>query len=130
MTKAQAIAFRNKLNAIIDDMDDETAQDNTELFPMWVSGKSYIVNDRVQYGDLLYKCVQAHTSQEDWTPDQTPALWVLISIEEWPEWRQPQGAHNAYELGAKVSHNGKHWISTIPANVYEPGVAGWDEVTE
>ena len=129
MTRAQAIAFRNKLNAIIDDMDDDTALENTELFPMWISGKSYAVNDRVQYGDLLYKCVQAHTSQDDWTPDQTPALWVLISLDEWPEWRQPTGAHDAYELGSKVSHNGKHWISTIPANTYEPGVYGWDEVT-
>ena len=48
--------------------------------------------------------------------------------EEWPEWRQPQGAHDAYALGAKVSHNGKHWTSDVAANVWEPGVYGWTEV--
>ena len=46
---------------------------------------------------------------------------------EWPEWRQPQGSTDAYAMGAKVSHNGKHWISTADANVWEPGVYGWEE---
>ena len=48
--------------------------------------------------------------------------------EEYPEWVQPTGAHDAYEQGAKVSHNGKKWTSDIPNNVYEPGVYGWTEV--
>jgi len=55
---------------------------------------------------------------------------VRTSTEEWPEWIQPTGAHDAYNIGDKVSHNSKHWINTINANVYEPGVYGWDEVTE
>ena len=46
------------------------------------------------------------------------------------EWKQPTGAHDAYDVGAIVSHNGKIWINTSPANIYEPGVFGWDEVTE
>ena len=48
--------------------------------------------------------------------------------DEYPEWIQPTGAHDAYAQGAKVSHNGKKWTSDIPANVYEPGVYGWMEV--
>lgn len=48
--------------------------------------------------------------------------------DEYPEWVQPTGAHDAYAQGAKVSHNGKKWTSDIPANVYEPGVYGWTEV--
>lgn len=48
--------------------------------------------------------------------------------EEYPEWVQPTGAHDAYAQGAKVSHNGKKWTSDISANVYEPGVYGWTEV--
>ena len=51
-----------------------------------------------------------------------------IPPEEYPEWVQPTGAHDAYAQGAKVSHNGKKWTSDIPANVYEPGVYGWSEV--
>ena len=48
--------------------------------------------------------------------------------EEWPEWSQPVGAHDAYSKDAKVSHNGKHWTSTVDSNVWEPGVYGWTEV--
>ena len=40
------------------------------------------------------------------------------------------GAHDAYEQGAKVSHNGKHWISDVAANVWEPGVYGWTEAAD
>lgn len=108
-------------------LDDEQAESVTDLFPMWASGVTYEVGDRRQYEGLLYRCVQAHTSQADWTPPAVPALWVRTSTEEWPEWIQPTGAHDAYEKGAKVSHNGKHWTSDIDANVYEPGVYGWSE---
>lgn len=48
--------------------------------------------------------------------------------EEYPEWVQPTGAHDAYAQGAKVSHNGKKWTSNVENNVWEPGVYGWTEV--
>ena len=91
---------------------------------------AYTLNDIRQYNGLLYRCVQAHTSQADWTPDAAVSLWVSISdpAEEWPEWSQPVGAHDAYSKDAKVSHNGKHWTSTVDSNVWEPGVYGWTEV--
>lgn len=108
-------------------LDDDQAETVTALFPDWEDGKAYAVGDRVKYDGLLYRCVQAHTSQADWTPDVVPALWVRTSTEEWPEWIQPQGAHDAYNKGDKVSHNEKHWTSDIDANVYEPGVYGWTE---
>lgn len=108
-------------------LDDAQAESVTDLFPLWASGVAYEVGDRRQYDGLLYRCVQAHTSQDDWTPPAVPALWVRTSTEEWPEWIQPTGAHDAYEKGAKVSHNGLHWTSDIDANVYEPGVYGWSE---
>lgn len=101
-------------------------------FDVWVEGTAYVVDDVCRYNDTLYRCVQANTSQADWTPDTTPALWVIMDDPsvEWPEWRQPTGAHDAYTLGAKVSHNGKHWISTVDANVWEPGTYGWTEQVE
>ena len=100
---------------------DEQAAQVPAVFPLWDAGASYQEGDRVQYADLLYKCL---------TPDTASSLWVRIDdpAEEWPEWRQPQGAHDAYSLGAKVSHNGKHWTSDVAANVWEPGVYGWTEV--
>ena len=102
---------------------DEQAASVPSLFSDWESaGHSYSANDRVQYMGLLYKCLTAHTSQESWTPDASPSLWVRIDdpAAEWPAWRQPLGAADAYAKGAKVSHIGKHWISNVDANVWEP----------
>lgn len=121
-------ALRKKMELASAWTDDADALECVELFPYWESGHDYIVGERVQYNKVLYKCIQAHTSQEDWQPDITPALWVKVSVEEWPEWAQPTGAADAYMKDDKVSHNNKHWISTVDANVWEPGVYGWDEV--
>ena len=114
-------------NVAISYLTDEQAESVTLLFPLWESGVLYAVGDRRQYDGLLYRCIQTHTSQADWMPPAVPALWVRTSTEEWPEWVQPTGAHDAYSKGDKVSHNGKHWISDIDANTYEPGVYGWTE---
>jgi len=122
--------LRTKIEQLAETLPDAEALDYTALFKNWVAGTDYAVGDRVKYEDLLYKCVQAHTSQSDWMPDVTPALWARVSIDEWPEWIQPTGAQDAYMSGDKVSHNEKHWVSTADNNVWEPGVYGWNEVTE
>ena len=110
-------------------IDEVTATEHTEIFSPWAEGVAYAVGNLRAYDGKLYKCVQAHTSQSDWTPGKTPALWVVAGdpTEEWPEWSQPVGAHDAYAKGDKVSHNGKHWVSDVDGNVWEPGVYGWAE---
>ena len=128
MTRGKAKQLRALIESLAITLDDATALTGVELFPVWATDTAYAVGDRVQYNGVLYKCIQAHTSQADWMPDATPALWVIVSVEEWPEWIQPTGAHDAYDKDAKVSHNGKHWKSTMDANVYEPGVYGWEEI--
>lgn len=112
-------------------LSDEDALQAVELFPQWVIGRAYVVNERLQYNGVLYRVVQAHTSQADWTPDITPALFVVVSLDEWPEFVQPTGAHDAYKKGDKVTFNGKHYISLIDGNVYSPAAypAGWQEQT-
>lgn len=110
-------------------LSDTDAIQAVELFPNWATDTAYAVGDRVSYDGTLYKCLTAHTSQETWKPDVSPSLWVRVddpSI-EWPEWVQPVGSTDAYAQGAKVSHNGKHWISDVDGNVWEPGVYGWTE---
>lgn len=126
MTRGKAKLLRNLIEQLAITLDDATALTGIELFPTW-GLISYSIGDRVQYNGTLYKCIQAHTSQAGWTPDATPALWVVVTIEEWPEWVQPAGAHDAYAKGSKVTHNGKKWISSYDANVWEPGVYGWEE---
>lgn len=108
---------------------DADALESVELFPAWAAGVAYTVDERIQYGGTLYRVVQAHTSQADWVPDKTPALFVVVSLDEWPEFVQPTGAHDAYKKGDKVTFEGKHYISLIDANVYSPTAypAGWQE---
>ena len=113
------------------DIDEVTATEHANLFEAWVTDKDYAVGKIVtRPNGNLYKCVQAHRSQAGWEPENTPALWNKIGdpTEEYPEWSQPLGAHDAYPLGAKVSHNGKKWVSDVASNVWEPGVYGWTEV--
>ena len=129
MTRAKAKQLRQIIEQLAVTLDDKTALAGIELFPTWVVGKAYAVSDRAQYNGTLYKCVQAHTSQADWTPDATPALWVVVSIDEYPEWVQPTGAYDAYNTGDKVSYNGKRYVCTIDANSYAPDVYGWEIVT-
>ena len=54
--------------------------------------------------------------------------WDWGIAEELDAWVQPTGAQDAYDVGAKVTHATKDWFSTTPANVWEPGVFGWQEI--
>ncbi len=111
-------------------IDDVTATEHTDLFSPWAAAIAYKSGDLRQYDNNLYRCVQAHTSQQDWTPDVSASLWSKVGdpTEEFPAWSQPIGAHDAYAKGDKCSHGGKNWISTIDGNVWEPSVYGWEEV--
>ena len=124
-----ARAGRRYIEKAAASLTDEDALQAVELFPQRVTGHAYIVGERLQYNGVLYRVVQAHTSQADWTPDITPALFVVVSLDEWPEFVQPTGAHDAYNKGDKVTFEGKHYISLIDGNVYSPAAypAGWQE---
>lgn len=126
----KARRLRHKIEDLAITMTDEEGLEYVDLFVNWGEGITYAVGDRVKFGDTLYKCVQAHTSQNDWTPDLTPALWTRVTVEEWPEWVQPTGAQDAYMTGDKVTFQGQHYISLIDNNTWSPAAypRGWDEV--
>ena len=125
-----ALKMRPIIEKAAASLSDAEALEVPMLFPSWKAGTDYGADQRIEYGGTLYRCIQGHTALADWTPPATPALWVVVSLEEWPKWVQPTGAHDAYAAGAKVSHAGKHWTSTVDANVWEPGVYGWTEVAD
>lgn len=127
MKRQEALRYRESIEQAAALQSDEQALENIYLYPQWEAGILVSMYERYRYGETLYKCVQAHTTQSDWTPDATPALWVVVSLDEWPEWVQPTGASDAYAKDAKVSHNDKHWTSDVSGNVWEPGVYGWTE---
>ena len=128
MTRQEALEYRRKIETAAAQQSDELALESIELFPKWAAGISVTAGERYQYNGVLYRVVQSHTTQSDWTPDITQALWTVVSLEEWPEWIQPTGSSDAYNKGDKVSHNGKHWVSDVDANVWAPGVYGWSEI--
>ena len=103
--------------------------DGEDVIESWAAGTSYFIGDLAMYEGVEYECIQSHTSQEGYEPPNAPALWVVHHGGEWPEWVQPEST-NPYMIGDKVTHNNKRWISAIDYNVFEPGVAGWDEWTE
>lgn len=130
MNRTHAKRLRALIEQTSVNLTDEEALTGIELFPVWKADATYAVGDRVRYEDTLYKCLQNHTAQADWKPSEAVSLWVRVddpSI-EFPEWIQPVGAADAYPKGAKVSHDGKHWVSIVENNVWMPGVYGWDEV--
>lgn len=132
MTRSKALALRALIEKAAASLSDEDALGGVELFPAWAVYTTYALDLRVRYGDKLYKCVQAHTSQIGWEPDKTPALWAEVAKPgEIPIWRQPTGAQDAYMIGDKVwfpDINTTVYISTIDFNTWAPNVYGWEEV--
>ena len=103
--------------------------DAEDVVDEWQAGASYYVGDVFAYEGVEYECIQSHTAQVGWEPPNAPALWKVHKKEgEIPEWVQPTGAHDAYAIGDKVKHNDKTWESAVDANVWEPGVYGWNEL--
>lgn len=114
MTRAKAKQLRQLIEQLAVTLDDETALTGVELFPAWVVGKAYAVSDRAQYNGTLYKCVQAHTSQADWAPDKTPALWAVVSKGQTGTVDDPidaaRGMEYTYGLYYKDPDDGKTYI--------------------
>lgn len=131
MTRAEAEAIIAALVQLREVATDEQALSAPVLYPAWRSGVEYQSGMRVLYNAVLYKVLQAHTSQPDWTPSAAPSLWAKVLIPDpgaISEWEQPDST-NPYSKGDKVTHNGKTWVSDYDNNVWEPGVFGWSEVS-
>lgn len=139
MNRMQAAEqLRRALQMFAAGLSDEQAMEVAAVYDPWQVGKAYAMGEFLTYGEnsvgdpQLYRVVQAHTSQADWTPDATGALYTAIGLDDggYPVWSQPTGSHDAYNTGDIVSYNGVLYQSTIDGNVYAPDAypAGWEEV--
>lgn len=134
----QAEAIREAMDIAGALLDEEMALECVRLYRPWEIGKSYQAGEYLTYGQngvgnpQLYKVAQAHTSQADWTPDITPALYDAIVLDDsgYPVWSKPAGAHDAYNTGDIVNYNGTLYESTIDGNIWSPDEypAGWKVV--
>lgn len=135
MKREHAYKLRDMMHKAAVSLADEDALEAVELFPAWAADVAYGLNERIRYADKLYRCVQAHASQADWIPPDTPALWTEVAEPgEIPVWRQPTGAQDAYNIGDRVwfpARGDKVYESLIDANVFSPAEypQGWKEVT-
>lgn len=128
---SEAPLFREQVNNLIANLNDDEALKNIVLYPIWQENIAYKVGDRIRYNKILFKVLQDHTSQFGWEPSAAASLFAKILIENpnvITEWQQPDST-NPYMLGDKVLHNGSTWTSTIDNNVWEPGTEGapWEE---
>ena len=132
ISKARAYALRALIEKASASLSDTDALEAVELFPAWAADTAYTADTRLRYREKLYRVVQAHTSQSDWTPDATPALYTEVAKPgEIPVWRQPTGAQDAYMTGDKVHYpaaDGPVYVNTMDYNAYAPDVYGWEIV--
>ncbi len=140
MNKLQAAdQLRKALQMFAATLTDEQALEVATVYPAWEPGKAYAQGDLFTYGvnsvgdPQLYRVAQAHTSQDDWLPNSTQALYTAIGLTDagYPVWSQPTGAHDAYNTGDIVDYNGTLYQSTIDGNVWAPDAypAGWEVYT-
>lgn len=130
--------LRRVLQMFAATLPEEQALEIATIYPVWEAGRSYTESEIVSYGTnstgdpQLYKVVQGHTSQADWTPDATPALYNAFGLDDggYPIWSQPSGEHDAYNAGDIVNYNGTLYKSVIDGNVWSPDAypQGWEEV--
>lgn len=128
--KLQALEqMRRAVQIFAASVSEEQALEIATIFPKYEVGKNYKVGDRFTDGlnsvgdPQLYEVVQAHTSQLDWSPKNTPSLYKTIGVKNgYDEWSQPTGAHDTYNKGDVVWYLEKLYISTVDNNAYAPGV--------
>lgn len=128
MKLARAMELRAIIEEAMSKEDDSVVLETPQLLPEWKADVSYTTGKKIQYGGVVWKVLQDHTSQEGWEPGIAPSLFAEVLIPDpdvIPEWKQPDST-NPYMTGDKVTHNGGTWVSTIDNNVWEPGVYGWD----
>ena len=130
MNIERARQLREVISNAMQSVNDEIAIENPMLFPQWEEGKQYPVGYKVRYNDGLYKVLQGHTSQVNWTPTDAPSLFaeILAGQEgtEIGEWVQPDST-NPYMIGDKVIYNGVIYECIVDNNVWSPDgfPAGW-----
>lgn len=130
--QAQKMLDDLSYKTVLDTATDEQALVMRPLYPMWQVDQVYKKGAYLQYGGKLYRVLQDHTSQADWTPDKAVSLYVNVADPQdpFPPYKAPTGAHDAYKKGDGVTFEGKRYLSKINGNVHSPAEYpdGWELV--
>lgn len=130
--------FRRAVQLFADSLAEDAAMEIATVYDEWEVGKTYAEGKYLRHGlngvgdPQLYCVKQTHTSQADWPPDTTAALYTAVGLDDngYPVWSQPTGAHDAYNTGDVVNFEGVLKRSKIDGNVWSPEVCPdyWEDV--
>ena len=135
----KARIFRDKINANlvatrklirVDELTEDELNDMIHIYEPYKPNYPYIKDDRFHYEGKLYEVIQAHTSLENWKPNELPALYKEVMPKQViPNWVKPTGSHDAYKIGNKVIFEGHVWVSKIDNNTWSPTEypTGWNK---
>lgn len=136
INKGKILKSLNSIKGLRDGITDEQALANPDVYPLWNGeGRDYVVDERLLYNDVLYKVLQAHTSQSTWTPESAPSLFAKIiggqGGTDVKEWQQPDST-NPYNKGDRCIFNGNIYESVINNNTWSPEAypQGWKLISE
>ena len=107
-----AMLIRQQINTLT--VDDNTALRMLEFYPEWASDTDYTAGYKVHRGGKLWRCIQAHTSQAGWEPENAASLWTEIceSHAGTLEDPIPYSGNMALESGKYYSQNSKIYRCT------------------
>ena len=75
-SEVQEMLVRQQINTIA--VDDNTALRMVEFYPEWAAGQAYTAGYKAHRGGKLWRCLQAHTAQTGWEPENAASLWTEI----------------------------------------------------
>ncbi len=129
-----AIAHRARVETAMQHLPETAALEYVELYPLWHDQLTCQRGTIVRDDGYLHRALHDITVPEENrkpSEDTTNQKWQRIGnpADEYPEWTDPMGIPaNFYQQGDKVTYNGKHWVSDVNNNSWQPGAYGWSEV--
>ena len=114
MRKSEALKLRQHIETAVQSLSDSEALEAVTLYREWASDTDYTAGYKVQRGGKLWRCVQAHTSQTGWEPENTPALWTEICETHAGTLNDPipYSGNMALESGKYYSQSGAVYLCT------------------
>lgn len=109
-SEVQEMLVRQQINTLT--VDDQTALRMLEFYPEWEAGQSYTTGYKAQRGGKLWRCLQAHTAQTGWEPENAASLWTEIceSHDGTKYDPIPYSGNMVLEAGKYYSQSGKTYL--------------------
>ena len=136
MKRSKLLNLRRLIVETSATLDDTEALTGVELFKPWAAGIDVVRGERLRDGEDLYRVEQNHTTQANWPPASTPALYTKVAAPgQILPWKRPTGAQDSYMAGTKVYFPNKGdaiYQNNHDYNTYSPEEYPdwWDKISD